>query len=71
MRLTLGDAPAVCCRKTVAQRRAATMVRMGALALLVFLSALAGVVARPVGEARQQSLQERGYAEGRNLVWEF
>jgi putative ABC transport system substrate-binding protein len=73
--------------------------RAGALAFLVFLSALAGFVSGPVGDARaqqqpagivyrigllsqgqppkayiealQQGLRERGYAEGRNLVWEL
>jgi ABC-type uncharacterized transport system substrate-binding protein len=74
-------------------------VRVGALALLAFLSAPAGFVSGPVGiahaqqqpaakvyrigflsqgqppkaflEALQQGLRERGYAEGRNVVWEF
>ena len=80
-------------------RRAAMTARAGALACLVFLSALAGFVSGPVGDAQaqqqpagmvyrigllsqgqppkayiealQQGLRERGYAEGRNLVWEL
>ena len=80
-------------------RPAAMAARAGALALLVFLSALAGFVSGPVGDAQaqqqpagmvyrigllsqgpppkaylealQQGLRERGYAEGRNLVWEL
>src|SRR4029453_449797 len=74
-------------------------VRVGVLVLLAFLSAPAGFVSGPVGDALaqaqppakvyrigflsqgqppkafleglQQGLRERGYAEGRNLVWEF
>ncbi len=80
-------------------RPAAMTARAGALACLVFLSALAGFVSGPVGDAQaqqqpagmvyrigllsqgqppkayiealQQGLRERGYAEGRNLVWEL
>ena len=80
-------------------RPAAMTARAGALAFLVFLSALAGFASGPVGDAQaqhqpagtvyrigllsqgqppkayiealQQGLRERGYAEGRNLVWEF
>ena len=80
-------------------RHAAMAVRVGALVVLVFLSAPASFVSAPVGDAQaqqppagrvyrigflsqgqppkayvealQQGLRERGYVEGRNLVWEF
>jgi len=80
-------------------RHSATALRVGALVLVLFLSAPASFVSWPGGhahaqqqpagkvyrigflsqgqppkaflEALQQGLRERGYAEGRNLVWEF
>jgi putative ABC transport system substrate-binding protein len=80
-------------------RPAAMAVHVGALVLVALLSASAGFVSGPVGdahaqpapaervfrigflsqgqppraymEALQQGLRERGYAEGRNLVWEL
>ena len=80
-------------------RHAAMALRVGALALVLFLSAPASFVPGPVADAQaqqqpagkvyrigflrqgqppkawvealQQGLRERGYVEGRNVVWEF
>jgi hypothetical protein len=51
-------------------RRPATAVRRGAVVFLALVSAAAGFVSGPVGDALQQGLRELGYSEARNLVWD-